>query len=77
MIACPKGAIANKKELRELLRVLDVAVEERVVLIDSNMPAKSVPREAWSKEDKENFTEWNADIRRWMKLRALIAKGAA
>ena len=71
---CPKGAIVNKKELGELVHVLDVAIENNVVLIDSNLPPKSVPRKAWSKEDKENFAVWHADIRRWRKLRRLLAE---
>jgi hypothetical protein len=60
------GQVAN------LIEALTVAIDNNKCFIDSNIPPKSVPREAWSKEDKETFAEWTAEMRRWRKLRKLL-----
>ncbi len=74
MKICPKGAIVNKKELEELIRALDVAIDEREVEMNSNLPPSAA---AYDSRDRANSFKWKRDIRRWKKLRSLLAKGAA
>lgn len=58
--------ILTNAQRANLIDALTIAIEDRMVLIDSMMPPR---RKEWSAKDKRDFAEWDAQIKRFRKLR--------
>lgn len=74
MIGCPKGILLDKYEVKEMVRALGVAIEEREVMMNSCLPPKGVE---FNEQEKADERTWRADVRRWTRLRDGLQKVTA